>query len=131
VRLYRLAAAPALPEIAAAPFGAVLTLRGLDLVTLPPADGGEMALLTGWETGAASDRPLQIFVHLVDAGGAIVAQWDGLDALPGSWQAGDFLLQSHRIAVPAGSEAQQLVIGVYDGATLERLGVPLTVPLRP
>ena len=131
VRLFRLAAAPALPDIAAAPFGEFLTLRGVALVTRRPAPGGEMTLLSGWETGAGSERPLQIFVHLVDASGAIVAQWDGLGALPGSWQAGDFLLQSHRIAVPAGSEARRLVIGVYDGATLERLGAPLTVPLRP
>jgi hypothetical protein len=81
----------------------------------------EIVILTAWEVLAETERPLKIFVHSLDESGQIASQWDGLDVDPASWQVGDQFVQVHRFPVPT-VDNWQLVTGVYDGETLDRLG---------
>lgn len=88
------------------------------------ASPGEIALLTAWRVIQATGRPLKIFLHALDAPGAIVAQWDGLDVDPLTWQPGDVIIQLHRFSVPPAAAPATLAVGLYDGETLERLSDP-------
>ncbi|MBK7897092.1 MAG: phospholipid carrier-dependent glycosyltransferase [Anaerolineaceae bacterium] len=78
-------------------------------------------LTTRWrnETGPV---PLKIYVHLLDASGQIVSQWDGLDAAWEGWRAGDRLRQQHDLLLPAPLPVgrYQLHVGLYDPETAVR-----------
>ncbi len=65
------------------------------------------------------------FTHLLDEAGSIVSQRDALDAPSWSWQAGDTILQIHRLHLPDDLEqgAYQPVMGIYDPRTGERLPI--------
>ena len=102
-------------------FGDTLTLLGSQVVALP--DGNDMGVLTYWEVAEATDQPIKLFVHALDGDGNLVSQWDGMGAEPGSLQTGDRFLQFHRLPAPV-SAPERLVVGVYDGETLERLTTP-------
>jgi len=89
------------------------------------ADGGTIALLSEMAAETAvpgqpftfttrwyktsTPEPLQLFVHLTDANGQIVAQWDGLGAKWPGWRAQTVLWQAHTLLPPA-----DLPPGVYD-----------------
>jgi hypothetical protein len=87
----------------------------------------EIALITGWRVAQVTERPLKIFVHALDETGQLVGQWDGLDVDPAAWQPGDVFVQLHRFTVPETAVVTSFAIGLYDGATLERLGEPVVV----
>jgi hypothetical protein len=76
--------------------------------------GGELFLSTGWLQQGAP-QPLKLFIHLLDAQGEIVAQWDGLGAAWQGWQPGDALLHTHTLPLPADlpAGAYELRLGVY------------------
>ncbi len=76
-----------------------------------------------WEVAQATDLPLKLFVHALDANGTLVSQWDGLSIDPTALQPGDRFLQFHQLPVPS-TDPARLVLGVYDGDTLERLRLP-------
>ena len=81
--------------------------------------GGELTLLTSWETGGARFLSLAMFVHLLDAAGNIVAQDDGLGYPPHTWQPGDRFLQLARLPLPPDLPPGDytLQFGLYDRAT--------------
>lgn len=85
----------------------------------------EISLITGWQVTQATERPLKIFVHALDESGQLLGQWDGLDVDPATWQPGDVFVQLHQFTVPEGTAVHALAIGLYDGATLERLAEPV------
>lgn len=87
-----------------------------------PAAAGELALLTAWRVEQRVERPLQIFVHALDADDQIVGQWDGLRSTSDFWAAGDVYVQFHRFAVADAAAVTAVAAGMYDGETLERLG---------
>ncbi|MBK7897096.1 MAG: phospholipid carrier-dependent glycosyltransferase [Anaerolineaceae bacterium] len=87
----------------------------------------ELSLITGWQVTQSTERPLKIFVHALDESGQLVGQWDGLGVDPATWQPGDVFVQLHQFAVPEGTAVHALAIGLYDGATLERLAEPVVV----
>jgi hypothetical protein len=75
-----------------------------------------LALTLYWQSLAPVDADYVVFVHLVDAGGEIVAQGDGppLDGVyPTSyWRPGEVLADGHLLAAgPAGS--YRLLVGLY------------------
>ncbi|MCB8976423.1 MAG: phospholipid carrier-dependent glycosyltransferase [Ardenticatenaceae bacterium] len=78
-------------------------------------------LTTRWrnETGPV---PVKIYVHLLDASGQIVTQWDGLDAAWEGWRAGDMLWQQHELLLPVPLTVgrYQLHVGLYDSETAVR-----------
>lgn len=125
-RLFRPAPQPDFPWISRpVVMGDTITFLGYRPIA---AASGEVALISAWQIVQATTRPLKIFVHALDAHGEIAGQWDGLDVLPASWQPGDRFIQLHRFLIPLTATSEQvdiplsLVIGVYDGHTLERLG---------
>ena len=62
--------------------------------------GQHVNLMTYWRAGDKAVTPLQMFVHVLDANGNVVAQADRLDASPFGWQAGDVIAQVHQLDVP-------------------------------
>ncbi len=92
--------------------------------------GAAISLTLYWQATAATERPLTVFVHLVDERGEIRGYGDGEPAggrLPTtSWLAGEYLTDPHMVSVdataPAG--AYRLRIGLYDAATGQRLLTP-------
>ena len=68
-------------------------------------------------------------MHLLDADGNILGQWDGLDVAPDKLLPGDLFIQSHELNSAEWAEAVTLSIGLYDGSSLERLGEPVSYPL--
>jgi hypothetical protein len=83
--------------------------------------GDTLQLNTGWrnKTGPV---PLKIYIHLLDASGQIVAQWDGLDIAWEGWHSGDVLWQRHEIPLPTDLSPGQyeLRTGLYDPAAGDR-----------
>lgn len=99
------------------------TFRLLGIQTAPTTPEQPLRLLTLWRVMAKTERPLKLFVHLLDENGQIVAQHDGLDVRTPGLQPGDEFAQLHTIPLPPGYSADQLhlQIGVYDAATGQRL----------
>jgi hypothetical protein len=87
----------------------------------------ESGLLTAWRVAGETERPLKLFIHLLDETGEILRQWDGLDIDPASWRSGDVFVQAHEWADWEAARGRPLRIGVYDGETGERTGEPLTI----
>ena len=82
---------------------------------------GELDLVSVWRVGGSYDRPLRVFLHLLDPAGEVVAQDDGLGAPSAYWQNGDLIFQVHHLEAAAGE--YQAAIGVYDRDTNERLAL--------
>ena len=108
-------------------FGYGIEFVGYRLLTGPDVSPGQtIELVTVWRSqglvpAAASD--LRSFVHLLSAEGQLWAGEDRLDLHPPTWEAGDVLVQYHRLAVPADmplGEAQ-IEIGLYRAITFDRL----------
>jgi hypothetical protein len=102
-------------------FSQTVQLLGVEASPFTPDQPLEM--LTYWRLQAETERPLKIFVHLLNGRGEVVAQHDGLDIrLPGLQPGAEFA-QLHTIpwppALPPGSYALQ--VGIYDAETGERL----------
>ncbi|MBK8899861.1 MAG: phospholipid carrier-dependent glycosyltransferase [Anaerolineaceae bacterium] len=117
---------PPIPWAQVVPMGETAVFLGYDDVRNgQPAS--EINLVTGWQVTQATERPLKIFVHALDETGQLVGQWDGLDVDPTAWQPGDVFVQLHRFTVPETAVVNSFAIGLYDGATLERLAEPIVV----
>ncbi len=125
--LYRL---PKPPELiwsdAPVDFGGIFSFLGQQIVS---EAGDTISLLTAWRVQQPGDRPIKIFIHLLDANGDILGQWDGLDLAPGNLLPGDLFIQSHELVSTEWAAAVTLSIGLYDGSSLERFGEPVTYPL--
>jgi len=68
---------------------------------------------------------LKTFVHLVDAEGNIVSQFDGMGVYLPSLQAGDRFIQFVHLPRPeGGSEPLSVRVGLYDTRTNARLRTP-------
>jgi hypothetical protein len=120
VLVYEVTEQPAIDlEGEAVDLGGMVTFLGYHHLDAAP---DEIALLTAWRVLAPTGRSLKIFVHALDGTGSIQGQWDGLDADPALWRSGDVLVQLHRCQVPDMGALSDLVVGVYDGNTLERFG---------
>ncbi|MCO5199023.1 MAG: phospholipid carrier-dependent glycosyltransferase [Anaerolineae bacterium] len=79
-------------------------------------------LLTRWQVVTPPSGELRLFVHVLDADGAIIAQHDGLDLRVSALQTGDQFAQLHPLALdnlPPGT--YDVRVGVYDPATGVRL----------
>ncbi len=104
------------------PLGEVMTFLGYRRLESTTPD--EISLLTAWQVEEATGQPLKIFVHALNADGTMAGQWDGLDVEPTTWQAGDTIIQLHRFSAAA-STPPHLMVGMYNGLTLERLAEPV------
>lgn len=89
-------------------------------------DGGGRARLTlFWRARARPRRNYQLFIHLVDADGAIIAQADAPPVnglFPFSqWEPGDLLADVHELPLPPNASPQAVKVGLYELETLRRL----------
>ncbi|MFN8533761.1 MAG: glycosyltransferase family 39 protein [Dehalococcoidia bacterium] len=109
-------------------FGDVAILRGWE-ARIRASPGDSIAVRLVWEALSATDRPLKIFVHLVDGSGRVVAQRDGVPAdgrwPTTSWVAGQVIEDGGPVQVPNGIAPgdYRIVVGIYD----ERSGLRLPV----
>jgi 4-amino-4-deoxy-L-arabinose transferase-like glycosyltransferase len=102
-------------------------LVGFDLSATDVAPGGQIDLTLHWQATETTGDRLSIFVHLLDAQGAFLAQADdepGDGALPtASWLPGEYLADPHVLTVrpdaPAGPAS--LVVGLYDPRSGQRV----------
>ncbi len=114
------------------PFGQTpdLTLLGYDLVNRADQPGPNLKLTLYWRAEAQLSLNYTTFVHLYDATGEIVAQKDQLPLngpYPTSlWYPGEIIADEIVVYLPAEppSGTHQLVIGMYDWQTGQRLIVP-------
>lgn len=84
-------------------FGAAdgLPLIAYEGASQPAAALNRLELAGWWRVLESLPDDLALFVHLMDASGALVAQHDGLDAAAATLQAGDVILQRHVLPLPA------------------------------
>jgi len=104
-----------------------ITLLGYDLDPLAARPGDSLQLSLNWLAVNKPSEDYTVFVHLVDENGNQVT---GADSPPvygdyptGMWQAGDGIVDEHILQIPAGVQPgdYQLVVGLYDPASLARL----------
>jgi hypothetical protein len=91
------------------------------------APGQLVTLLTYWRANGPASSQAVTFVHLLDAGGSVLAGDDGFGAPPNRWLEADAIAQLHRMVLPAGL-AQGLYpaeIGWYERDTGQRWTVTL------
>jgi hypothetical protein len=101
-------------------FGGVIALVGYDAPpTLKPNEALKLNLY--WQARAKSDKPLTVFVHLLDKNGQVVAQKDAQPvggARPTTtWIAGEYLADAFQLplaTLPAGE--YRIEIGWYDAS---------------
>ena len=120
------------PSVAApATFGTALRLQGYDL--LPAPDGGRELNLY-WEAlptsrGGAVRSDLVTFIHVLDAGNNLVAQFDGppLEGLrpTSQWPSGALIVDRRALRLPADLPAgsYRLLVGLYDPISMARAAV--------
>lgn len=108
-----------------------IALRGYGLNPDAPRPGETLSVTLYWEALLPVEQSYQVFVHLLDSAGQIVAQHDSLPRAGGYptpwWQPGDVIEDTHPLALPAGLPGGQyrLAIGLYrpeDGQRLRLAG---------
>lgn len=120
--------APAAQHAQHALLGESVELAGYDLGEGAAAPGSPVALTLYWHALATPDRSYRSFVHLLDAGGQIVVQDDGVPgkgALPTlGWLPGEYLADARALQLPASlpEGEYRLAVGLYDPVTGARLG---------
>ncbi len=78
-----------------------------------------------WQAERKVSRDFQVFIHLVDSHGNIIAQADSppLGGLypTSKWLPKQTVQDIHHIPIPPGSNPKAILVGLYDLATFERL----------
>jgi len=108
--------------------GDAVTLRGYD-ASPELRSGAPLTVTLYWQAEHDVARDYKVFVHLLDADNTLVAQHDSLPRdgryPTTAWRAGDLVPDAHTLVtdtLPPG-QPLQLIVGMYDAATLERLPV--------
>ncbi|MFN8482099.1 MAG: glycosyltransferase family 39 protein [Anaerolineae bacterium] len=110
-----------------AAFGDAIQPDGLLMKGMTAAPGGKLALTLAWRALAPVDGNLHFFVHLVDAQGRTLGQFDGPPLSgsypPSRWAPGERIIQS--VEIPVAKDAPPgpatVRVGWYDWQTGERL----------
>lgn len=107
------------------PFSDVMALKGMDESTIYVSPEEPLTLTLYWQVLTPPEELLNVFIHLIDENGQIVAQadrWPG--GLPSDlWAEGQIIVDEYAISTPTvePNEEFTLVIGLYDPATGVRL----------
>ena len=113
---------------------------GMDVGGLEFWPGRRLYLHLYWEPLQAAEADYSIFVHLVCPESGLVTTWDGPIAQSelgwyGTrvWQPGEFISDERIISLPEGAplegEGCEMIIGIYDSLTNQRL--PITLDGQP
>jgi hypothetical protein len=112
--------------------GDVIALDSIEAAPIALSRGEEVQVTLNWRALAATAANYVVFVHLLDAHGALIAQRDA-PPLNGArptfqWEPGEWVEDRIALQVPADAAPGEyrLAIGLYDGGTGRRL--PLTAP---
>jgi hypothetical protein len=101
----------------------------------PPQPGDTLHLTLTWQATRPFDQDLKLFAHLLDPSGQVIAQADplagqgagpeGEDYFTSQWDPGELIANDVAISIRSGAPPgpYRLALGLYDGATLERLPV--------
>ncbi len=97
-----------------------LELQGYQLSSDPPCTTLQVTLW--WQVQARNNRPLRLFVHLIDATGRLVTQNDSLGYPSNEWQPWDRFVTLHSLALPAelAPGSYELLLGLYDTESGQR-----------
>jgi hypothetical protein len=102
--------------------------RGYGIKPEPLYPGGEVEIDLYWEATGTPSLDYTVFVHLVDADGALLSTADG-QPLSGNyptsfWQEGERLVDRHIMTLPEDLPpgVYNLAVGLYDPLTLARMG---------
>jgi 4-amino-4-deoxy-L-arabinose transferase-like glycosyltransferase len=107
-------------------------LVGYDLPAGPWTPGDVLPLTLFWRAGAPPAEDYQVFVHLLDANGRLVAQNDAAPAAglrpTSGWQPGELVADPHGVLLRGSAEELApgeygLYVGMYLPASGERLAV--------
>jgi hypothetical protein len=132
VALPRTTGLPTMPFATDVSFGGVIRLAGYAIAPAMAPQGSPVRVTLSWQASGLPDTDETVFVHLVDAKGAIVAQADGPPgsaAEPtGTWEPGQVVTDVHTLVLPAtvSAGAYHLQVGLYNLQTGVRL--PATGP---
>ena len=104
-------------------FANLIDLLGYDAISSQDT----IQLTVYWRARATIDRDYTVFVHALDASGKIIAQVDRAPQngnYPTSlWDAGEQIRDDYVLALPLGTIAQRIAIGLYRSDTGARLPV--------
>jgi hypothetical protein len=95
----------------------------------PPQENDVLRLNVVWQPLRPFSQNLKVFVHLVDSGGKVLAQYDGYpqggEYPTTAWIPGELVEDSYPLLIPADAPdgPYQVFLGLYDEATLARLPV--------
>jgi hypothetical protein len=109
----------------AARFDDGIALRGFRLDRSAAGGDAPATLTLIWSAERGPSRAYQVFVHVVDASGRLVAQADGPpeqgQRSTDEWPIGDAVVDTRLLRLPPGTGSGRLVVGLYDLATGARL----------
>ena len=94
-------------------------------VVEPPVPGEGLRLITAWRVLRDAPQPLNVFVHVLDPAGHLVAQYDGFDIWAATMKQGDVVAQLCAIPLDAGTPSGPYILqaGAYNRADMVRLPV--------
>jgi hypothetical protein len=103
-----------------------IDLRGYDLEPAVVRAGETLSVTLHWQARQKPAKSYQVFVHLVDANGQLVAQQDSppqLGVYPTDvWSANEVIVDVHPVLIPAGYEGPlRPFVGLYALDSMERL----------
>ena len=116
--------------------GGIARYLGMDAGGLEFWPGRPVYLHLYWEPLAQSDRDYAVFVHLVCPESGLIATWDGPIARSELgwystlvWEPGEIISDERLLRLPDGAPAAgegcEMIIGIYDPLTNERLPIVL------
>jgi hypothetical protein len=123
-------------------FGDLATLLGVNWIPEPSllSPSAPLDLTLVWRAERETGTDYHVFVHLIDAGGRILTQSDGVPAEwtrpTTGWLPGEIILDRHSLTLPPEAEGSLwLRVGLYDAESGQRLpttaGEFVLIPLRP
>ncbi|HET7375077.1 MAG TPA: hypothetical protein VFK30_00125, partial [Anaerolineae bacterium] len=130
--IYRIESQPAVGDQLSATFDQGISLLQYEVSVNKPvtetADIRDIGIYLDWRAQQPLTESYKVFVHISDTAGNIVAQDDSLPQLwtypTTDWKAGERIADFHRIRLKVTpGAAYQVVIGLYDAATANRLNL--------
>lgn len=114
-----------------APSSVARFAEGIELAaaTLPPQVSHPLQVTLFWRTGQPIAQEYTVFVHVVDANGKMVGQWDqipGAGASPTSaWPPGRLVVDEYQVplTLAGATPPYRVLVGLYDAVTGARLAV--------